>query len=152
VQNRTVFFKFWLPVVVWCALIFVASADSNSSQNSSRLLGPLLKWLVPSLSDAAIADAVFFARKCVHATVYAVLAWLLWRALRVRMGSVSGWCGRAAWWAWIGATGYAVSDELHQSFVANRQGSVWDVALDSAGAAACLVLVRFWFRRKRKPA
>ena len=30
---------------------------------------------------------------------------------------------------------YAASDEIHQTFVPSRQGSVWDVLLDTAGAA-----------------
>jgi hypothetical protein len=68
-------------------------------------------------------------RKLAHAAEYGVLAVLLWRALD------NGW---AAFWL---ATAYAVTDEIHQAFVAGRHASPLDVAVDAAGAAVGLVLV-----------
>ena len=42
---------------------------------------------------------------------------------------------------------YAVSDEVHQSFVAGREGAVLDVGVDALGVAAGLVLWRLAERR-----
>ena len=142
--------NYWLPVIAWCALIFAASGDTQSFNHSSRLLGPFVKWLLPRLSEAQIADVVFYIRKCAHATEYAVLAWLLWRALRQHFAIVRGkWSWGVAQLAWFAATIYAATDELHQGLVPNRQGSVWDVLLDSLGALLGLAVVWFVGRRRR---
>ena len=62
-------------------------------------------------------------RKLAHAAEFAVLGLLLVRALR-----------RPLLAFWLG-TVYAVTDELHQSFVPGRVGSPLDVAIDAAGVA-----------------
>jgi hypothetical protein len=67
-------------------------------------------------------------RKLAHTTEYAVLGVLLLRAT----GRVSV--------AFVLATLYAVTDELHQSFVAGRHASPLDVAIDAAGVALGLAL------------
>ena len=51
--------------------------------------------------------------------------------------------------AWIIGTIYAVTDELHQSFVPGRACSFKDVAIDSAGVA-CGVLIFFALKKSRK--
>ena len=137
------FLKYWLPVLLWMAVIFSASTDAGSSQQTSRFIRPILRWLFPQASDTTIDQMQFVIRKGGHMTEYAVLAGLLWRARcqpapeELRPGP-----GAAALFAWLVATLYACSDELHQYFVASRQASVGDVLLDSAGAA--LGLVTLW--------
>jgi VanZ family protein len=121
-------------------IIFSASGDSNSAARSSRIIAPLVRWLLPDLPEESVQGVVLFVRKCGHVTEYAVLALLLWRALR---GSAKSGNPR---WRWskaglaLGITAlYAVSDELHQTFVPARQGSVWDVLLDTSGAVLALL-------------
>jgi VanZ family protein len=60
-------------------------------------------------------------RKIAHAAEYAVLGALLLRAV-----------GREVPAAALGIA-YAVTDEIHQSFVAGRQGRPLDVLIDAAG-------------------
>jgi len=67
-------------------------------------------------------------RKLAHTTEYAILGLLLLRAT-----------GRMSV-AFVLATLYAVTDELHQSFVAGRHASPLDVAIDAAGVALGLAL------------
>ena len=151
-RKRVVFAKYWLPVIIWFVLIFTVSGDTRSFSNSSRIIGPLVKWLLPRLSEAQVEDVVFFARKCAHATEYAILAWLFWRAFRQHFSVPSKtWSWRLAWLAWLGSTIYAATDEIHQCFVPNRQGSAWDVLLDSFGALLGVGIIwligrwrRFW--------
>ncbi|HEY1367181.1 MAG TPA: VanZ family protein [Gaiellaceae bacterium] len=70
-------------------------------------------------------------KKCAHAAGYAVLAVLLLRALGRELP------------AFVLAVLYAVSDEVHQTFVAGRHGSPRDVLIDAVGAAlGLLVAVR----------
>jgi VanZ family protein len=130
------FLKYWLPVLLWMGIIFSASSDRGSFRHSSRIIEPLMRWLFPDLSDAAVHAIVVFVRKCAHLTEYAVLALLVWRALRHESTP-----GNAPWrWSKAGfalalVALYAASDEIHQTFVPSREASVWDVLLDTTGAA-----------------
>ena len=65
VQLRR-FLKYWLPVLVWMAVIFTASSDTHSYEHSSRIIAPLLYWLFPHISANAVDWVVFIARKCAH--------------------------------------------------------------------------------------
>src|SRR5690348_15570340 len=40
----------WLPVVLWGIVIFLLSTSTFSSLNTSRIIDPILRWLIPSLS------------------------------------------------------------------------------------------------------
>jgi VanZ family protein len=124
------------------AVIFSASSDRMSFQHSSRIIGPILRWLVPHLSDESVESIVFIVRKCAHLTEYAILGLLLWRALRkpVRKDP-KPWQWRTAFRVTFLVLLYAASDEFHQAFVPSRQASVWDVLLDTAGAAFALLLL-----------
>jgi VanZ family protein len=99
----------WLPVVAWAALIFGLSS-------------------IPALSTGlGTWDTIL--RKLAHTAEFAVLAALLWRALRNEVAAL------------VVAVAYAATDELHQTFVRGRHGSPVDVAIDGVGAAIGLVLV-----------
>ena len=76
------FLKYWLPVLIWMALIFSASADSHSYEHSSRFVEPFLHWLFPQMPQTRVEKIHHLIRKCAHLTEYAVLALLLWRAVR----------------------------------------------------------------------
>ena len=115
----------WFSVVGWAALIFALSAQ-------------------PNLRFVPDAGLDFVVRKLGHVGVFGILTLLLWRAL----------AGTTAWrrpWAWAFALTvlYAVSDELHQAFVAGRHPSAADVGIDATGALIALVAVRLI--RPRQP-
>ena len=136
------FLKYWLPILLWSALIFTASGDQQSSQRSSRIIGPLVRWLFPQLPEDTVNDVVTVVRKCAHVTEYAVLAWLFWRGLRKRTkNDPRPWNWSEAITAWICVALFATSDEIHQAFVPGRQASPWDVLIDMAGAALGLVAI-----------
>ena len=121
-------------------IIFSASGDRMSLQHSSRIIGPLVHWLFPHLSDDAVHAIVLIVRKCAHVTEYAVLTLLLWRALHKPPGP------EGPSWRWSEAglvlalvALYAASDEIHQAIVPSRQGCVRDFLLDTTGAALGLL-------------
>ena len=125
-----------LPLLVWMWVIFSASGDQMSFGRSSRIIGPIVRWLLPDLSDEAVHAIVVGVRKCAHVAEYAVLALLLWRVLRKpATPETPAW----QWWqaglvlALVAL--YAATDEFHQALVPSRQGSAWDVLLDTAGGA-----------------
>lgn len=131
----------WLPVLLWIALIFGASTDAMSANRTSRFIGPVLRWVHPGISDATIKQVQLVVRKGAHVTEYAILALLLYRALRRSMKvDADTWCRTCAVIAWMLATLYAASDEWHQTFVPSRGGSFHDVIIDGCGAALGLVL------------
>ena len=68
-------------------------------------------------------------RKLAHAAEYAILGGLLMRAVR------------SAPVALLLASGYAATDEVHQTFVAGRHGSPVDWLIDTAGAALGVAIV-----------
>jgi VanZ family protein len=146
------FLKYWLPLLLWLAVIFAASADQQSAQHSSRIIAPLLRWLFPNLPQQKVNDLVFLARKGAHVTEYGVMAWLVWRALRKpARNDPRPWKWREAGVAWGCIALIAVSDELHQAFVPTREPSPWDVLIDVSGAAlGLLALWLFWQWRKSR--
>ena len=123
-------------------LVFCASTDVMSGQHTSRFLVTFLRWLVPGISDEALQLAQLTVRKTGHLAEYAVLALLLWRALRQPVpGDTRPWSWREAARALLIAACYAATDELHQTFVPSRDGTVTDVLMDTLGAALGLGLL-----------
>jgi VanZ family protein len=134
------FLKYWLPALIWMALIFSASSDANSSEHSSRIIAPLLHWLFPRMPDDTMYLIVLLVRKCAHLTEYAVFALLLWRALRKPVkNDPRPWIWPEAGLALAIIFLYAASDEFHQIFVPTRTAQVSDVFIDTAGGAASLL-------------
>ncbi len=145
------FLRYWLPLFVWMAVIFGASADSQSVQHTSRFLEPFLRWIKPDITPETIDTIRWMIRKAAHLTEYAVLAQLWWRALRGADRS-AGWSWRQAALALLLCAIYAATDEFHQSFVKGRTASAGDVLIDTAGAALGLAVLRGvmagWVRRR----
>ena len=129
--------KYWLPVIAWMLLIFIASTDLMSAQHTSRFIGPFLLWLHPGISPEALRAVQFAVRKAAHVMEYAILGVLLVRAWRGGVRAICWWHALAAL---LMAGTYAALDEFHQSFVASRTGSPLDVAIDTCGAALGVAL------------
>jgi VanZ family protein len=137
-------------VAAWVCFIFFASTDSLSATNTSRIIRPLLLWLSPGISEAAINEVHFLVRKAAHFTEYAVLALLAARALRT--SPRRGLSGR--WWliSFALVACVALSDEYPQSFVPSRTASVYDSLLDTAGGATALACAALWLALRRRRA
>jgi VanZ family protein len=136
VQGGLLTWIYWLPAILWMALIFSASTDAMSSHRTSRIIGPVLRWLHPEISEETIYRVQFVIRKASHMAEYSVLATLLWIGLsRTISFRARPWNMKKAAVAFLIASVYAFSDEWHQSFVPSRQGQVTDVFIDMAGAA-----------------
>jgi VanZ family protein len=99
----------WLPPLALMAVIFVLSAqpDLNSGLGIIDLIG----------------------RKIIHASEYALLTFLWWRALRNIPLSAAI------------AVAYATTDEIHQHFVSGRHGTPVDVGIDAIGVATAAFLI-----------
>jgi VanZ family protein len=134
--------KYWLPVLLWMAVIFMGSTDILSYSNTERFLVPFLRWLYRGISDFGLRQTMVFIRKMGHITEYAVLFILVWRALNhwtLRTHALGFWSNAGP--ALVFAALYAVTDEFHQSFYRSRTASIGDVLIDVGGAGLGLLLL-----------
>lgn len=115
--------ELWLPPIALMAVIFLFSAQASLD------------------SGLGVIDLV--GRKLVHFGEYALLCALWWRAFCPFLGA-----RRAALLAFLISSGYAATDELHQSFVEGRTGTPVDWAIDSAGAGLAAIVLRRGLRRR----
>lgn len=149
------FVNYWLLPLLWILVIYGASGDTESAQHSSRIIGPIVRWLFPALPEARIELVVLVIRKCAHLAEYTLLALLLWRALwKPVRHDPRPWNWTAACRAVLLVALYAASDEFHQTFVPSREGTVGDVVLDTVGAVAGLLMaaaVYHWRHRRQEP-
>ncbi len=141
------FVRYWMPAIVWMAIIFLGSTDMLSAEHTSRFLIPFLRWFDPQISLAALDQIQFAIRKLGHLTEYAILAMLLWRALR---GGIRWQMKMSILFlvAVLASAIFAASDEFHQSFVPSRTGSPNDVMIDICGALAGLAICWMFARRR----
>ena len=140
--------RYWMPILVWMILIFAGSTDALSAEHTSRFLVPFLRWLNPGISMHALANVHFLLRKLGHFTEYAILAALLWRALRVTF--ISRGNAAIAAIAFFCAAIFATSDEFHQSFIPTRTASAHDVAIDCVGALFAVLLCAMLAARRKE--
>ena len=142
------FLKHWLPVLIWLGVIFLGSTDMLSAEHTSRFLVPFLSWIDPQISFATLNAIQLGIRKLGHLTEYAILAMLLWRALR----SGTRWQMKMSILFLVAALAsaiFAASDEFHQSFVPSRTASPNDVMIDICGALIGLLSCLMFAARKR---
>ena len=137
--------RYWLPVVGWMLLIYLASTDLLSAQHTSRFIEPFLRWINPEISVEAVRAVQFAVRKTAHVVEYAILAALLARAVRKEEPRLR-WPQAVV--AVAVAVTYAAIDEYHQSFVSSRTGSPFDVLIDACGALLG-VGIFCWFVSRR---
>ena len=101
-------FSLWLPVVLWCLLIFYFSSIPNLKTSQNPF------W-----------DEIF--RSFAHFLMYGVLFVLFFRALNFRVKKQEFWVPLIL--AWL----YGLSDEAHQLFVPTRSFQVKDLLVDFSG-------------------
>jgi VanZ family protein len=124
--------RHWWPALAWAAIISLFSTGLFSGENTSRFILPILARLFPRASVEALAFVHFLIRKSGHFVEYFLFSLLVLRGIRA---------GRREWrWTWAAAAlaaaaCYAGLDEFHQAFVPTRTASIYDVLLDSFGAA-----------------
>ncbi len=114
----------WLPPLAMMAVIFALSSMPADQEDHGTLY--------------------VISRKLAHLGEYALLAALWWRALVARLEH-----RRALALAFVIAVLYAVTDELHQTFVSGRAGTPVDVGIDAVGALTALWLIARTRARRR---
>jgi VanZ family protein len=135
-------------VVAWMIIIFWMSTGSFSSHNTSLLIKPILRFLMPGLSEPKIAILHTLIRKCAHITEYFILGLLLFRFFRSDYpgSKMIRWMTSSM----IVLILYAASDEFHQSFIETRTASLIDVGIDTAGGLFSQVVSALWQLHSQK--
>lgn len=161
----------------WALLIYLSSTRSELSGHNvtlylQRVFFPGASYATVSRWQFYARKAVHFVEYAVLAVLLAVLLekWLAARPVAspqppagltrlpaprpprngCRPLSRAGRLSRPAVWllAGLGAAGFAVLDEWHQSRVPGRIAAPWDVAVDAAGVAAGLAVL--WLARRSR--
>lgn len=117
------FVFFYLPVLLWMGFIFYLSS-------------------IPGLNTGveSVALEIVF-RKLAHLGEYAVLGFLVLRLLKLARNTPN----KTAWALSLAiVAAFAASDEIHQFFVSQRAGRVWDVLIDAAGGLAGMGVFEIW--------
>jgi VanZ family protein len=130
--------KVWWPAIAWAIVISTFSTGVFTAEHTSRIIIPILKWLLPHATPARLFHIHHVIRKCGHFTEYFILSLLILRGL------LAGRKEFALRWALIViliVAGYAALDEFHQMFVPGRTAAVADVLLDTTGGAAAQAIV-----------
>jgi VanZ family protein len=115
----------WFPALFFMAAIFMFSAQPSA--NLPNFLG----W-------------DYFVKKASHALGYGLLALSYLHYFKYDK--------KRYWLAWLMAVAYSATDEFHQSFVAGRNASVYDVVIfDNLGALIVLWFhFKFWRKDEKK--
>lgn len=140
----------WTAVLLWMSLIF--NLSSQVSDQSDKLSKGITKTIVNTVekgvtrADYDINRLNHIARKNAHFFAYLVLGIFVINAMRISGGN--------------GIKGviltlsicvlYAISDEVHQTFVPGRGPQVKDVFIDSAGAIVGIGIYLGFIRIKKK--
>ena len=149
----------WIPVALWLVVIALESSDLGSSAHTGSIL--LQIWsAIFGRPDPRTFEAFHHAvRKTGHFVGYAILSWLIfralrstWRGLRAAAESANGYFWQVRWsvLAMLGTLFVASMDEFHQSFDPARTSRWQDVVIDCSGALVVqlLIYVLAQFRRR----
>lgn len=149
-MNSNNNFKYWFPVVVWMCFIFWMSTALFGAQNTSTIIEPILRFLMPSISHRELEHIHFITRKLAHMIEYFISGWLLFRAFRSGSDEHHAW--RWALYSFLVLVLIAATDEYHQSFVADRTSSIVDVGIDSIGGVFALLVctLKRWFAGNKR--
>jgi VanZ family protein len=123
--------KYWIPVVLWIAIVYLMSTGSMSGDNTASWIEPILRFIAPSFSPREIGILHGLIRKAAHVAESCISGMLLFCAFRRGSADEKVWVW--AGYAILGVIFIAVVDEFHQSFIPVRTSSIKDVGLDLAG-------------------
>jgi len=119
----TKFLRYWGPPLLWMTVIFFFSSRESVS-----------------VSDEYTLNFIFF--KSLHVIEYAALYFLLFRA--TVQGNTKN-KKKARLLALLITFVYAVSDEIHQTFVPTREGRLRDIGIDTIGMSLMYIYTKYRF-------
>ena len=113
-------FRFWLPVFLWMGVIFLFSSRQKIA-----------------LTDSYVVSFLFF--KSLHLIEYAFLYLVTFRAVKNTLSVQKNWMWLIPF---IITAVFAITDEVHQSFVPTREGKSRDAIIDMFGAIVAWISLK----------
>lgn len=138
-KSSIKFIQYWIPVVIWLAIMCWMSTETFSSEQSSRFFIPLINFLFPWLSHEGVDWMHWAFRKAGHFTVYFILGLLLIRAFCE--ASLYNLKTRWTMCSLIVLVLFAMIDEFHQSLIPARTYLLSDIVIDLAGGMMALLAI-----------
>ena len=143
-----------LLTLLWCIVIFIFSSMSGNESNekSKETINNVIDTTLEVTNDSGITDkhpsekkinSVIEKlnkplRKCMHASVYFVLAILVF--LSFKSFKINGW--KLYIFPILICFIYACTDEFHQYFVSGRTSEFTDVLIDTGGAIVGIMVAK----------
>lgn len=132
-NNIVKFYKLML-LVFWLIVIFLFS--SQVATESSELSGRIVNSIAPVAPEIIKSSLTFLVRKSAHIFLYFVLGiltanLLVSYKLKAKLVNI---------YSLVFVFAYAITDEIHQLFVAGRSGEVRDVLIDTIAGAVGIAL------------
>lgn len=157
-KSKSVRYVTLALLIVWMCVIFRFSAQTAevSSKTSSRVIEKVVSAVYPDYDtfdepkkQQVVNSFTLPVRKAAHFLEFAVLGALFF----IFFSTFSGLSGKhRCVFSFVSGFIYAVSDEIHQTFISGRAGRVTDLLIDFSGvllaATACLLIA--FLRRRRK--
>ncbi|WP_420238510.1 VanZ family protein [Telmatobacter bradus] len=131
-RSAAFWIQAWWPVALATTVIFMESTVTMGADHTAGPIRRLLEYFFGPFSELTFQNIHFLIRKSGHFIGYGLVglswlhaAWRLrphWNYLRCELVGLAG------------AFLTACCDELHQSFLPNREGCFRDVLIDTVGA------------------
>lgn len=141
--------RYWVPAIAVAILISLFSTHYFTSEQTWRVIYPILHWLFPFASHRMLYLMHVGIRKMAHVTEFGIFSIAVFHGVRADR---SGWRLDWAVLTLLIAVAYAGLDEWHQSFVPLREPRLRDVLIDSTGALLAQVLVWVYAKLHRNSA
>ena len=137
----------YAPLILWIGVIAFLSSGFASMAETSRFIGPVLKYLFPSASEEILRSIHVGIRKIAHFTEYSLLAFFAVRALASSSLKTRGQLIYILPLALVVVV--ASADEINQSFEVARTGLASDALLDIASGAVMIGIL--WLIKWPRP-
>lgn len=116
------FIIYWLPPLLWMVFIFILSSRQRVN-----------------LTNKLVYNFLIF--KTLHMIEYAILNFLLFRAL-YNISDKKLKLRKKLLYSVVLSVIYAVSDEIHQTFVPTREGKIRDLFIDTVGIFLMYIYIK----------
>ena len=141
----------YVLLIFWMSLIFYFSNQNGDiSSNASngiviRLINFLESVMGVTFSEGMISIMSVLIRKIAHFTLYFILG-LLWMNV-LKDYSIN--LEKKVIYAVLLCLIYACSDEIHQLFICDRSGKIFDVFIDMFGSLSSIFITYLFYKRKK---
>lgn len=163
IKIKTKIILLFIIITAWCGAIFYASSRTSNESNhaSKELITTTLENVIKvtnhlnitniNLNDKSytlnlVNKLNYPLRKCAHATIYFILAFLIMFFLKSLNLNYKKIIIITILFCFL----YSITDEYHQTFVSNRTGQFSDCLIDTLGATIGIIFGTVLMSKKKK--